>query len=154
MKSPTPASIGRKRAVRTNYPPTGKKRCQGATASDPKKITPAQRACEFKDESLIVSQNKLFCNACHESIGLKIIRNHIQSAKHCKSKEKVKSKELRNKNIVQCLQKYSDEVHITGETLPEAQQIFRVKVVTAFLKAGIPLNKLVHFKDLLEENNY
>ena len=48
LKSPTPASIGRKRAVRTNYPPTGKKRCQGATASDPKKITPAQRACEFK----------------------------------------------------------------------------------------------------------
>ena len=26
--------------------------------------------------------------------------------------------------------------------------------MTAFLKAGIPLNKLVHFKDLLEENNY
>ena len=97
-----------------------------------------------------------FCNACHESIGLKltIIRNHIQSAKHCKCKEKVKSKELRNKNIAQCLQKYSDEVHITGETLPEAQQIFPVKVATAFLKAGIPLNKLVHFKDLLEENNY
>ena len=60
LKSPTPASIGRKRAVGTNYPPTGKKRCQGTSASDPKKITPAQRAHEFKDENLIVSQNKLF----------------------------------------------------------------------------------------------
>ena len=74
----------------------------GATASDPKDITPAQRACEFKDENLIVNHNKLFCNVCHESIGFKltIIRNHIGSAKHSKNKATLKSKELINKNIV------------------------------------------------------
>ena len=88
----------------------------------------------------------IFCNVCHECIGLKltIIRNHIGSAKHSKNKETLKSKELINKNIVDCLQKY----------LPEAHQVFRVKVVTAFLKASVPLSKLIHFKELLEENNY
>ena len=64
-----------------------------------------------------------------------VICNHIGSAKHSKNKETLKSKELRNK---ECLQKYNDEVHMAAETLPEAQQVFRVKVVTAFLKAGIP----------------
>ena len=44
LKSPTPASINRKRAVRTNAPPTGKNSCQGSTASDLKKVTPAQLA--------------------------------------------------------------------------------------------------------------
>ena len=57
--------------------------------------------------------------------------------------------------LVDCLQKYNDEVHMAGETpLPEAHQVFRVKVVTAFLKASVPSSKLIHFKELLEENNY
>ena len=32
--------------------------------------------------------------------------------------------------------------------------MYRVKVVTAFLRAGIPLSKLASFRDLLEENAY
>ena len=41
-----------------------------------------------------------------------------------------------------------------GEHLPEAQQVFRVKVVSAFLRAGVPLAKLQFFKELLEEGGY
>lgn len=34
------------------------------------------------------------------------------------------------------------------------EQVYRVKVVTAFLKAGVPLSKIGAFQDLLEENAY
>ena len=33
-----------------------------------------------------------------------------------------------------------------------AQQVYRIKVVTAFLRAGTPLNKLICFRNILEEN--
>ena len=34
----------------------------------------------------------------------------------------------------------------------QEQQVYRVKVVSTFLKAGVPLNKIDCFRDLLEEN--
>ena len=39
-----------------------------------------------------------------------------------------------------------------GETIPDSQQVYCVKVVTCFLRASVPLQKLVHFCDLLEVN--
>ena len=50
------------------------------------------------------------------------------------------------------LQRYDDKVHAVGENLPTAVRVFRVKTVTAFLKSGLPLNKLDCFRQLLEEN--
>lgn len=38
--------------------------------------------------------------------------------------------------------------------MPEQQQVYRIKVVTAFLKAGVPLSKIDSFRELLEENAY
>ena len=52
------------------------------------------------------------------------------------------------------LSKHNETKHLRGETLPEQQQVYHVKVVTAFLRAGIPLSKLDSFRDLLEENAY
>lgn len=42
-------------------------------------------------------------------------------------------------------------MHPVGEMLPEDQRMFRVKVTSTILKAGVPLNV---FQDLLEENGY
>jgi len=36
--------------------------------------------------------------------------------------------------------------------LPQEQQVYWVKVVSAFLKTGVPLNKIDCFIDFLEEN--
>lgn len=38
--------------------------------------------------------------------------------------------------------------------MPQDQRIYRVKVITAFLQAGIPLSKLGCFRELLEEHAY
>ena len=63
-------------------------------------------------------------------------------------------KEAREKNIADMLVQHNEETHLRGETLPEQQQVYRIKVVTAFLKAGVPLSKIESFRELLEENAY
>jgi len=54
---------------------------------------------------------------------------------------------------MESLQKYND-VHLWGETLPQAQQVFRVKVLKTYLRAGIPLNKIGPLRELLEVRCY
>ena len=61
-------------------------------------------------------------------------------------------KKKQERDIAQILQKYDCEVHPVGENLPEQAHIHRVKVVTAFLKAGVPLSKINCFRQLLEED--
>ena len=61
---------------------------------------------------------------------------------------------MRVQEIAVSLKGHNAETHLVGETLPEEQQVFRVRVVTTFLHAGIPFSKLDHFKELLEEGAY
>uniref|UniRef100_A0A1X7TCL5 Uncharacterized protein n=1 Tax=Amphimedon queenslandica TaxID=400682 RepID=A0A1X7TCL5_AMPQE len=49
--------------------------------------------------------------------------------------------------------KHNDDIHFRGETLFTKTQVFRVKVVKSFLKAGVPLSKVDYFRDL-EETGY
>lgn len=156
LRAPAQAEISRSRKLKINPPPKGKRRCKGTLSSDPKGVSPAQRVREFSEEPLMVSNSHLFCCACREQISLKcsVISNHIQCAKHKSSKERLESKQLREKQIAQMLVQHNKEQHLRGETLPEEQQVYRVKVVTAFLRAGVPLSKIGAFRDLLEENAY
>ena len=95
---------------------------------------------------------KLFCSACREEVSLKrsIISNHIASAKHKQSKTKLVRKERRERDIAGALAIYDGYTHPRGETLSTDQRVYRI----AFLKAGVPLTKLDHFRDILEENAY
>lgn len=156
LRPPTTADILRQRKTKTNKPPRGKHQCRGSLTSDPKGVSPSQRVREFDKESLTMSHGHLFCSACREQLSLKrsIIKNHIQSSKHQKSKQRLESKEARERDIADSLRKYNETTHLRGETLPEDQQVYRVKVVTAFLKAGIALNKLDSFRDILEDNAF
>ena len=52
------------------------------------------------------------------------------------------------------LRQYDNEVHPVGTFLSDSVRVHRVKVVTAFMKAGIPLIKVDYLRDLLEENAY
>lgn len=82
-----------------------------------------------------------------------IIKLHCDSEKHVKGKEKL-NKEKQEQDIVKGLDLYDKEVHPVEETLTANQKVFRVKVVSTFLTAGVLLNKLEVFHDLLEENGY
>ena len=154
LKNPTPADIARPRKIRKNQPPRGKRTCRGTLGSDPKGVSPSQRVREFPTEPSTVSHGQLFCSACREQLSLKrsILKNHVESVKHRNSKERLARKGARERDIASSLKKYNEQVHPRGETLPEQQQVYRVKVVSTFLKAGVPLSKISKFRDLFEEN--
>ena len=86
------------------------------------------------------------------SLKRSILKNHVESVKHRNSKERLARKGARERDIASTLKKYNEQVHPRGETLPEHQQVYRVKVVSTFLKAGVPLSKISKFRDLFEEN--
>ena len=71
-----------------------------------------------------------------------------------RSKKQLSLKQQHQVDIVKSLEKYDKEFHPEGETLPDSTRVFRVKVVTALLNAGVPLSKLDYFRDQFEENGY
>ena len=76
-------------------------------------------------------------------MGLKksVIENHIKrSRKHVTGKDMLRHKQQLERDIAEALREYNDEKHVAGEQLPKEQHVFRVQVVSTFLKAGIPIN--------------
>ena len=145
-----------KRVVDQNPPPKGKRRSRGAQPTDPKSVSATQRVSEFPNENLTVSNSKLFCRACREELALKknVITNHVQSAKHQAGKSRLVSKETKEKDIAEAMIATDQQCHPVGETLPLHHRIYRVKVVKTFIRAAVPLSKLVTFRELHEENAY
>ena len=154
LRSPTASDLARKRKVHCN-PPTGKRRSSGRHGMQEPKIKPSQRVSEFPNEELTVSAlGRLFCKACRETLSLKrsTVANHVKSTKHQQSKGKLQKKEAREKDIASALKRYDETTQPKEQTLPDEQRIYRVKVMMAFLRAGIPISKLEYLRDILEEN--
>ena len=139
IKSP---DLARKRKLSTNPPPKGAKRSKGRNVGDSKSVSPSERLKQFPEENFKISDNKLFCTACREPLSIKksVIEAHIKSSKHIKGKEKLASKEARERGISDMLTQYDRLVHPVGETLLTTIHVFRVKTVTAFLKSGVALS--------------
>ena len=87
--------------------------------------------------------------ACAE---VTVIRQHLKSNKHTLGKERLQRKDGQEKDIAEAFAAYNEKEHLAGETLSKDTQVYRIKVVSTFLKAGVPLNKLDTFRELLEEN--
>ena len=154
--SPRVSDQARKQKVSTNAPPLGKWRRGGRGSADPKSVTPAQRVEEFSNEEVTVSNGKLFCLACREELSLKrsIVCYHVKSKKHVDRKKKLQVKEAKERDIAAALCKMDESQHPKGETLPTNQTVFRVKIVRAFLRGGVPLCKIDQFRELLEEGGF
>ena len=138
LKLPQPSHLARKRAITSNTPPIGKKKGKGATAGDPKSVSPAERAKAYQ---LTVSDKKI--------VLFWLLRTTISKEefdlRNVKGKERLASKQKRQLDIAESLKRYDDKVHPSEETLPVSTRVYRVNVVTALLKAGVPLNKLDSF---------
>ena len=153
LKQAPLSGTNRKRKVAQNLPTERKRYKPLSHLNDPKRITPEQRLSKFPDQKFVVSRGKLFCTACREEVALKksVVELHVKSEKHKKGKIKLAMKEKREQDIVKALGAYDEEVHLVGETLPTDQCVFRIRVVSTFLKAGVPLCKIDQFRDILEE---
>ena len=156
LKSPQPSVAARKRKIACN-PPTGKRRSLGrSSVTDPKSIKPDERVRAYPAEPFTVSGGHLFCSGCRERLCLKksSIKNHIGSKKHEDGKKRLEDKQARERDLAASLRRYNLEHHPRGETLPEFQQVYRIRVTRTFLQAGVPMNKLPIFRSILEENGH
>ena len=143
--------------MKTNSGKSYKRHRTPSGKNDPKSVTPAERVSQYKDEPFNVSAGKLFCLACREEVGLKksVIDNHVNCLKkHSAAKLKMKEKQSREQDIAEAFREYTSQKHTVGETLPENQQVYRVKVVTTFLRAGVPVSNIDVFRPLLEDTGY
>ena len=114
------------------------------------------RIREFKDEPFRKSNNKLFCEACSEELSEKasIIKRHVDSQKHKSGVEKIAKKKKRELTVLDAMKNYDKEVHPKGQMLSDNQRVFRVRVLKNFLNAGVPLQKMDNFRELLAEGGY
>ena len=83
-----------------------------------------------------------------------VLIKHVKSVKHATGKERLASKQVRERNFADMLRKYVKDENPIGETLSEEVRVYRTKVVTSFSKARVPLSKIDCFHDLLEENTF
>ena len=61
---------------------------------------------------------------------------------------------MSDKTLADHLLVYERETNPRGETLSELNKLYRIKVVTAFLKSGIPLQKIDGLREVLEAGRY
>ena len=155
LKAPKHSELSRSRRIAVN-PKRPKRVSASGSSSDPQSVSPSQRAREFSSEYIGVSGGKLFCKACREELSLKksTIEKHVSSTKHSAGKERIVNGKKQEMDIAEALKKYDAVVHPSGETLPESIRVYRVKVLRAFLKSGVPISKIEDFRDLFEENGY
>lgn len=153
LRCPQPSDLARKRLIKCN-PPRGSWKGKGKVAADPKTVSPSDRVRAHPEENFTVSNRRLFCCACREELAVKksVIEHHIASHKHKRGKERFASKAKYERDICESLKSYDKELHPVGETLPDSTRIYRIRVVTTMLKAGVPLSKVDKFRDILEEN--
>ena len=67
---------------------------------------------------------------------------------------KGRQKEAREVERAVAMKQYDDATDRKEETLPEEQCVYRVQVMKAFLRVGVPLAKLKYFRELVEEGVY
>ena len=160
LRAPKPSDLARNRKVAYNSAPRSGKRHKvrgsSLSSSEPKSVTPAQRVQQYPSEQLNISVGKLFCKACREELSLKSssVANHVKSTKHVDGKKRLEIKQAHEQDIARALSVHNEQTHLKGETLPEQQQVFHVKVVSSFLKAAVPLSKLDSFREIFEESAY
>lgn len=150
LRSPASSDLFRKRKLSVNM--SGNHQSQSSVprkANEPTKVSACQRVQEFKNESLIVSQNgALFCQSCREELSLKKqnIAVHMSSKKA--NKEKMEKNARKENHIANAIAKYDEVHHPKDETFPTSTRVFRVKVVQAFIKNGTPLSRVEYFRSL------
>ena len=158
LRAPRKSDLARKRKVNVN-PRKHQTRIVHAKTSTAPNVSVAVRIQEFPQECFkdtAIGKGAFFCEACREEISVKrsTIINHINTHKNLSGKEKLHQKAKRERDLAEVLRAYDEENHPIGETLSMNTRVFRLKVVTAFMKAGIAINKINCFRSILEESAY
>jgi len=83
-----------------------------------------------------------------------VLEQHVKSFKHQRGKERLQLTAKREQDLARSLKEYDAKHHPSGETLPESTRLYRIKVLETFLNAGVTLQKIDAFRDVLETHGY
>ena len=86
----------------------------------------------------------------HENASIIQQSLHIMSQKHISGKKKLALASKEESRIQKALHVYDSRTQLVGDGLPDSTQVYRVKVVIAMLKAGVPLSKVDLFETCLK----
>lgn len=161
LDTPKAPAIGRKREVaqsenQSSTQASGKRRRQRCGPSTQlKKKTALECVRQFPDECFTVDGGKLFCSACRIELGLKrsSLRRHVGTSRHLNAKARQKKSQQRQVTVLQSLKRYEERCNHVGKSLPDRERLWRVEVVTAFLRSGVPIAKIDGLRSLLEKNS-
>ena len=149
LKAPNTSEFARKCKVDSNNPPPiphprGRGDSVVGVERLVRNLSPQVKSIQI---NTLLSQTSSFFVECAVKSCHCVINNHIKSAKHEAGKKRLGSKEKTKLDIAEALKASDKLIHPVGETLPQEQRVYRVKVVTAFLRAAIPLNKIDGLRD-------
>lgn len=80
------------------------------------------------------------------------LQTHVKSQKHRGCKAEHKRKALGKKQMLMDSRNYIKQTNAEGSTLPDKVITFQIKVLKTFMSGGVPVNKIDHFRPLLESN--
>ena len=81
-------------------------------------------------------------------------QSFVNNQKHVSGKERLRQKVKLERDLKEVLYTYDDRNDPKGGTLSMESRVFRVKIVTAFLKGGVAINKINCFQSILQESSY
>ena len=81
------------------------------------------------------------------------LKRHVGSTRHQQGKKVLEAQKSKQQSIAVAMKKVKYDIHPKGETLPEKELVFPGEVVQTFLRAGVPLSKVHHFRPLLERGD-
>lgn len=150
LSTAQPAAIARERSLLLNRGERKRRRCGPSTKLRKKSLH--ECVAEFADEKLTVERGAIFCSACRAQVSEKSssLKRHVSSTRHQQGKKALEAHKMKQQSIAVAMKRVSDDIHVKGETLPEKELVFRCEVVQTFLRAGVPLSKVQHFRQLLE----
>jgi len=148
LRSPTPSDLAIKRSVQSN-PPVGRKRSKkgGSSVFASTSISPYDRVKQYPGESLTFEEwQVVLLRLQRRDLNKELCPQATHKVRKVpERKERLKSNEKREMDLVEALQTYSMKHHPVGESLPDATRVYCIKTVTAFLKAGVPLSNVDNF---------
>ena len=83
-----------------------------------------------------------------------VLDQRVKSLKHQRCKERIQLNAKREQDLAKSLKEYDAKHHPSGEALPESTHPYCIKALETFLKAGVPLQKIDAFGDVLESHGF
>lgn len=97
---------------------------------------------------------KLFCECCREEVGTKksVVDGHVTAAKHITALQKMAKMQGRSQPLLDRYFDYLKANDLEGDNVKDSSALYRLQVLDAMLRTGVPLVKVDGLRSILEHH--